>query len=48
MEIIGACIVAACLWYAQKPTEKKKEITKKPDITVEIVFNNDYRKRDES
>ena len=48
MEIIGICILSICLWYAQKLVEKKKEAPKKPDITVEIVFNHDRRKRDTS
>ncbi len=46
MEIIGGCIIAACLWFSQsKPVTKKEEPKKKPDITVEIY---DHRKRDAS
>lgn len=41
MEIIGICILSICLWYTQKSVEKKIEEKKKPDITVEIVFNHD-------
>ncbi len=43
MEIIGGCIVAACLWYAQTQPEKKKEEKKKPDYTVEIYDHRNKR-----
>lgn len=45
MEIIGGCVVAACLWYAQSKPEKKQEEKKKPDITVEVIFNHDHRNK---
>lgn len=45
MEIIGICILSICLWYAQSKPEKKTEEKKKPDITVEIVFNRDHRNK---
>ena len=46
MEIIGGCIIVACLWFTQsKPDKKAEKPQKKPDITVEIY---DHRKRDAS
>ncbi len=44
MEMIGGCIIAACLWLVQSKTEKKKEEPKKkPDITVEIYDHRNKR-----
>jgi hypothetical protein len=40
MEIIGACVIAYCLWYAQKPVEKKQEAKKKPVYTIEVYKND--------
>lgn len=45
MEIIGGLLIATCLWFAQGKPEKKVATKKKPDITVEIVFNHDRRNK---
>ena len=48
METLGGIVVVFCLWFAQgKPEDKKVEIRKKPNITVEIVLKDERRNKKE-